>query len=196
MRKKIRDRIFSADEVTRDGFSADVILVFGAGYLPDGTPSDMLADRIRTGAELFLAGAGATLCLSGAVGADGHDEPAVMRRYALACGVPEDAIVTDPDGVSTYASVSYLARRGGTGAPCSFPSPIIFRGRLILRFPWESTHAVFPLIASTTAECRTTGSGNCLPVQRISSRSGCVPATESFNKFHVFSVHSRQIVLQ
>lgn len=57
MRKKIRDRIFSADEVTRDGFSADVILVFGAGYLPDGTPSDMLADRIRTGAELFLAGA-------------------------------------------------------------------------------------------------------------------------------------------
>ncbi len=112
MRKKIRDRIFSAEEVTRDGFSADVILVFGAGYLPDGTPSDMLADRIRTGAELFLAGAGAALCLSGAVGADGHDEPAVMRRYALACGVPEDAIVTDPGGVSTYASVSYLARWG------------------------------------------------------------------------------------
>ena len=111
MRKKIRDRIVPADEAIRDGFSADVILVFGAGYLPDGTPSDMLADRIRTGAELYLAGAGATLCLSGAVGA-GHDEPAVMRRYALACGVPEEAIVTDPDGVSTYASVSYLARMG------------------------------------------------------------------------------------
>ena len=112
MRKKIRDRIVSADEVTRDGVPADVILVFGAGCLPDGTPSDMLADRIRTGAELYHAGAGKTLCLSGAVGADGHDEPAVMRRYALACGVPEEAIVTDPDGVSTYASVSYLARMG------------------------------------------------------------------------------------
>ena len=48
MRKKIRDRIVSADEVTRDGFFADVILVFGAGYQPEGTPSDMLADRSRT----------------------------------------------------------------------------------------------------------------------------------------------------
>ncbi len=96
---------------------ADAIVVFGAGVRPDGEPSLALYDRTRTGCELYHQGLAPTLILSGGGYDDGRpSEPVVMRRIALACGVPEEALVLDEGGVSSDATVAFtanLARRQG-----------------------------------------------------------------------------------
>ncbi|MAG58687.1 MAG: hypothetical protein CMJ83_20550 [Planctomycetes bacterium] len=86
--------------------AADAAVVFGARVHRDGAPSLSLADRVRTGVELYHAGLVRTLVLSGA---HGDDEPIceteAMRRLALEMGVPEEALVLDPDGRNTLATV-------------------------------------------------------------------------------------------
>jgi uncharacterized SAM-binding protein YcdF (DUF218 family) len=69
---------------------ADAIVVLGARAYADGRPSDALADRVRT-----ACGPG-----DGQV----HDTES-MRDYAIAHGVPVNAITLDHDGVNTAATV-------------------------------------------------------------------------------------------
>lgn len=88
---------------------ADAILVLGAQVYPDGRLCDMLADRMRVGISLYQAGAAKILLLSGDGQTDDYNEPEAMKQYALAQGVPEDAIVLDRAGLCTYDSV-YRAR--------------------------------------------------------------------------------------
>ena len=40
-----------------DGERFDCVLILGAGLRPDGSPSDMLADRVRIGWAVYLSGA-------------------------------------------------------------------------------------------------------------------------------------------
>ena len=88
---------------------ADCILVLGAGLQPDGRPSPMLSERIRTGVALYKAGASARLLMSGDHGTKGHDEVNAMKDAALAAGVPSEAVFMDHAGFSTYDSM-YRAR--------------------------------------------------------------------------------------
>ena len=88
---------------------ADCILVLGAGLQPDGKPSPMLSERIRTGVALYKAGASARLLMSGDHGTKGHDEVNAMKDAALAAGVPSEAVFMDHAGFSTYDSM-YRAR--------------------------------------------------------------------------------------
>ncbi len=90
-------------------FEADCILVLGAGLKPDGTPSDMLADRIKTAVELYEAGAAPCLLLSGDNSRKDYDETTAMKDYASSLGVPEEALICDFAGFSTYESI-YRAR--------------------------------------------------------------------------------------
>jgi uncharacterized SAM-binding protein YcdF (DUF218 family) len=85
---------------------ADAIVVFGAGVTPDGRPSLALADRVRHGIRLHREGLAPLLVLSGAA-----DEVPVMRRLALEAGVREEALVLDPAGVNTYATLANLRIR-------------------------------------------------------------------------------------
>ena len=78
------------------------ILVLGAGVRSDGTPTDMLRDRIIVGAELYLAGAADKIIMSGDRSGDNYDEPGTMKQYAIDLGVPEDAIICDYEGYSTH----------------------------------------------------------------------------------------------
>ena len=80
-----------------------VAIVFGAGLRRDGTPTTVLADRVETAAELFLAGKVERLLMTGSVRA-GYDEPAAMAARAEELGVPRQAIVLDPGGVRTFES--------------------------------------------------------------------------------------------
>ncbi|MEM7200028.1 MAG: YdcF family protein [Planctomycetota bacterium] len=96
---------------------ADAIVVFGAGVKGDGTPSPSLADRTRTGCELWRAGLARHLVFSGGHG-DGVpvSEPVSMQRFAAALGVPEAATVLDETGINTLATVrtcQALARERG-----------------------------------------------------------------------------------
>ena len=87
---------------------ADCILVLGCLVKPDGTPSDMLHDRLLTATEVYnimkQAGNGAPLLMSGDSGTAGYDEVGAMRDFAVSAGVGEE-ILLDPAGFSTYESV-------------------------------------------------------------------------------------------
>ena len=85
---------------------ADAAVVFGARVYASGDPSPLLADRIATGVELYRQGLVPVLIMSGGDGADGFNEARVMRERAISAGVDPAAIVVDPSGVTTEASVS------------------------------------------------------------------------------------------
>lgn len=88
---------------------APVIVVLGAGIRPDGSPSDILADRLDTALELHRLRGGRILC-SGDHGRDEHDEPLAMSRYLEAHGVPPEAIFLDHAGFDSFNTVSRARR--------------------------------------------------------------------------------------
>ena len=88
------------------GLRADCVLVLGAGLVDQFTPSDMLADRIDRGVEVYRAGAAAKLLMSGDHGSEAYDEVNVMKARAVKAGVPSADVFMDHAGFSTYESVS------------------------------------------------------------------------------------------
>ena len=88
---------------------ADAILVLGASVIANSEPSPMLEDRILTGVDLYHAGAAPTIVMSGDHRRDDYIEVGVMRRCAVEEGVPEEDIVMDHAGISTYDSVRRMA---------------------------------------------------------------------------------------
>lgn len=86
-------------------FDADCILVLGAGIKDDGTPSDMLKDRLDVGIEMYREGLAPKLLLSGDNGQVEYNEIHVMQTYAEEAGVPKEDIFCDHAGFSTYDSM-------------------------------------------------------------------------------------------
>ena len=81
-------------------------IVFGAQVHTDGHASISLADRVRTGAELYRAGLAQRLIMSGGQGADEpFNETSTMRAMAISFGVPASRISVDPVGINTDATV-------------------------------------------------------------------------------------------
>ncbi|HEY5627978.1 MAG TPA: YdcF family protein [Candidatus Limnocylindrales bacterium] len=95
---------------------ADAAVVFGARVYANGQPSELLANRIRTGVELYQAGLVPVLVMSGGDGADGYNEATAMREVAIADGVPPSAVVVDGSGVNTEASVANVTRLVADGS--------------------------------------------------------------------------------
>ena len=87
----------------------DHIIILGAGLRSDGSPSDMLADRLKTGVALLVAHPEAKLILTGDNSGEHYNEVAAMKKYVLELGVSEDAIIEDGKGFSTYESISTAA---------------------------------------------------------------------------------------
>jgi SanA protein len=79
-------------------------IVFGAGVLPDGQPTTVLYDRVAVAAELYRLGRVRQIILSGDGRPASTQEPEVMRRTALALGVPDAALLLDGGGLRTYES--------------------------------------------------------------------------------------------
>lgn len=79
-----------------------VAVVFGAGLWVDGTPTNVLRDRISTAAELLFAGKIQKILMSGDNRFIDYNEPGAMRDYALSLGVPDSVIVLDYAGRRTY----------------------------------------------------------------------------------------------
>ena len=102
---RARDQIYTLQDVPQ----RHVAIVFGALVHPDGHPSEMLADRVATGADLYHAGKVDVLLMTGDNSVITYNEPEAMRQYALSLGVPDDAIVLDYAGRRTYDSC-YRAR--------------------------------------------------------------------------------------
>lgn len=83
----------------------DCIIVLGCLVRSDGTPSDMLEDRLLTGIDLYFSRKGTKLLMSGDHGQVEYDEVNAMKNFALSKGVPSDDIFMDHAGFSTYESV-------------------------------------------------------------------------------------------
>ncbi len=79
-----------------------VVIVPGASVLRNGTPSDVLTDRLLTALDLYQAGKVKTFLLSGDHGQDGYDEVSVMRDFLLDRGVPGEDLFLDHAGFDTY----------------------------------------------------------------------------------------------
>lgn len=78
-------------------------IVFGAGVNANGTPSDMLADRLDTAAKLYEEGKIEKILVSGDNRFDHYNEPEVMYKYLTETkGVPNENIVRDFAGRRTY----------------------------------------------------------------------------------------------
>ncbi len=84
--------------------AAPVGIVLGAGVRADGTPSRMLADRLRVAAHLYRTGQVSSLLLTGDGVHPTYNEVAGMQTFLVQQGVPRAALTLDRYGVSTYAS--------------------------------------------------------------------------------------------
>ena len=107
--------IFGGSHIKDDfeGKTYDCILVLGAGLYPDGTPSEMLADRLDVAIGLYEKGVSNVILLSGDRSDErNYDEVGAMEKYCLDRGVPAEAIETDGEGFSTYDSINNVKRNG------------------------------------------------------------------------------------
>lgn len=98
------ERIISADTACDMG-GFDCILVLGAGVRSDGSPSDMLSDRLDVGIALYNGGASDRLLMSGDHGRRDYDEVGAMKLAATNAGIDADAVFCDHAGFSTYESI-------------------------------------------------------------------------------------------
>ena len=102
-----RDRVLTTGDTPPEG--VDCILVLGCGVYADGSPTPMLRDRLTRGVELYQAGWGDRLLLSGDNRSVYYNELATMYQVSRDLGAPGEAIVLDYAGLSTYDSL-YRAR--------------------------------------------------------------------------------------
>jgi uncharacterized SAM-binding protein YcdF (DUF218 family) len=78
---------------------ADVIIVLSGGRGDE---------RVRQAAELYQQGYAPLVLLSGGEEMAGISVPEVLKRQAMALGVPADALLSEPDSTSTAEQARYL----------------------------------------------------------------------------------------
>ncbi|MCR4311746.1 MAG: YdcF family protein, partial [Candidatus Uhrbacteria bacterium] len=83
----------------------DAVIVLGASVLRDGTPSDILEDRLLTAVDVYSTGKASAILVSGDDGQEAYDEVNAMRLYLLGQGVPAEDIFLDHAGFDTYDSM-------------------------------------------------------------------------------------------
>lgn len=103
MTSTVGKRIISTEDAKSGEY--DCIVVLGAGLRSDGTPSDMLYDRVATAVKLYQKGVSDRILMSGDHADDDYDEVAAMKQCAIDMGVPSEDIYLDHDGYSTYDSI-------------------------------------------------------------------------------------------
>lgn len=97
--------LHGASEAQAAAEPLDCALVLGAGVRDDGTPSDVLRDRLDEALDVWRAGRVKKILVSGDHGRPEYDEPNTMRTYLESRGVPPEAIFMDHAGFDTYSSV-------------------------------------------------------------------------------------------
>lgn len=89
---------------------ADAIVILGAAQY-NGKPSAQFAARLDHAVSLYLEGIAPLLVVTGGKRAgDLTTESAVAREYAIARGVPKDAIVSEDRGRTTLESLESVGR--------------------------------------------------------------------------------------
>ena len=106
IKAETRNRVYTYDASDVPEGDYDCILVLGAGLRADGSPSDMLRDRIIVGCELYQKGYADRLLMSGDHSREDYDEVNAMKRYAMEhYSIESGDIFMDHAGFSTYESL-------------------------------------------------------------------------------------------
>ena len=82
----------------------DYILVLGASVRRE-RPSPMLEDRLKKAIELYNINTQNKILVTGDHTKEDYDEVTIMKNYLLENNIPEEKIIMDPSGVSTYDSI-------------------------------------------------------------------------------------------
>jgi uncharacterized SAM-binding protein YcdF (DUF218 family) len=82
----------------------DVIVVLGAALAPDGRLGPAVAERVAAGVRAYRAGTAPLMLMTGAI------EATAMRRVAIACGVPSEAILVEEMAATTRQNAVASAR--------------------------------------------------------------------------------------
>ncbi len=107
-----RGKIISSEEASRLD-KVDYVLVLGCGVREDGTPSRMLYERLKTGAQVLERQSGASLLLTGDNSGESYNELAVMKKVSIENGVEESQMTIDDFGFSTYESLKNAKEKFG-----------------------------------------------------------------------------------
>ena len=91
----------------------DAIVVLGAGLKGDGTPSNMLEDRLKGAIELYKKEVAPKIIVSGDCSGEDYDEVSAMQKYCVKNGVAEEDIIRDDNGFSTYETMDNVVRKMG-----------------------------------------------------------------------------------
>ena len=103
--KSIGGRNIITPEETAELKDVDCIVVLGCQVKDDGKPSDMLADRLRRGIELYNEGVAPKIIMSGDHGQKEYDEVNTMKQVAVDAGIPSSDVFMDHAGFSTYETL-------------------------------------------------------------------------------------------
>jgi vancomycin permeability regulator SanA len=96
--------VIALEGIHDDIAHADVALVLGSKVEADGSPSSRLRARLDKAVELYRAGWFPEIIASGGIGQEGYEEAEVMKAYLVSHGIPEERVIEDNSGVSTFAS--------------------------------------------------------------------------------------------
>ena len=88
--------------------SVNCITVLGASVKSNGTPSNMLEDRLAESVVLYNVGVSNKIIMSGDHANDNYDEVNTMKNYAIKKGIPSSDIFMDHAGLNTYDSMYRL----------------------------------------------------------------------------------------
>ena len=100
----VKENIIS-QELAAELEDVDCIIVLGCLVRNNGELSDMLADRMKQGIELYALGVSSKILVSGDHGRVEYDEVNAMKQYAIDSGIPSEDIFMDHAGFSTYDSI-------------------------------------------------------------------------------------------
>lgn len=98
-----RDNVHTIAQL--EGVQADAVVVLGASVFADGTPSDILADRLEVAVDLYKADAASVIIVSGDNRDAHYNESDAMKAYCVSLGVPEEDVYVDHAGYDTYSSM-------------------------------------------------------------------------------------------
>ena len=109
-----KKKILSIERIPKSEYA----LVLGAGLRLDGSPTDLLLDRILTSLRALETRKIGKIIFSGAINQKGFSEPQAMQDIAKAKGINPTRIITDCKGNSTFDScLNFLRSR--------YPHPVI-----------------------------------------------------------------------
>ena len=98
-----------ADGLTDNIGAADVAVIPGNTVNSDGSPSERLRARLEKGIEMYRLKIVPRFIVSGGTGSEGVDEAMAMKIYLTDHGIPEESILVDTMGTTTWMTAKNVS---------------------------------------------------------------------------------------